>query len=364
MITFRFIFIWIAVFALMHRYIRFSRPVLGDTIVYYRWTLFWAAVLFFPFFWMACKGPILGDVYTYLVTFDKLPDNWPALVQYLNGIDWSGKGFRLFEGGLKVLFGSDREVFRIGMALVHSIPLVLFFRRYSENYPFSLYLFMAAGCLNSWMMNGLRQFMAVVIILTATPLLLNKQYLKLILVILLASLIHTSALVMLPIVFICQGEAWNTKTVLYILMAVVAAYLFSTREGLFDMMLESTEYHGTMQMATAGGDDGMNPIRVMVLSAPMLMAFFCRRRIKAAGNPMINICINMSVITTGISLIAMVTSGIMTGRLPIYTEIYSYILLPYLLNHGFYETSRKVMIMLVIILYFGYYWYGFGSLLL
>lgn len=364
MITFRFIFLWIALFAVLHRVFRLSYPVMEGNILYYKWNLFWACVLFFPIFWMASRGPVLGDVATYLGTFDNIPATWPELIKYLNGLDWSGKGFRLFEGVLKILFGSDRKVFRIGVALVQSIPLIIVFRKYSEDYLFSVYLFVAAGCLNSWMMNGLRQFIAVTLIFAATPLLLQKKYLQLLAVIMIAASFHISALIMIPIIFIAQGEAWNSRTLLYIIIAVLAAYLFSTRESLFDMMLAGTEYEGAIAKAEALGDDGMNPVRVLVLAAPMIAAFLCRNRLQQTYNPMINICVNMTVVTTGISLIAMVTSGIMTGRLPIYTELYSYILLPYLLNHGFDYNSRKVMVLLITLLYLGYFLYGYRSLLL
>ena len=284
-------------------------------------------------------------------------------MEYLRGLEWSGIGFRVLEGGMKILFGPDRLVFRTGVALIHAVPLIIIFRRYSENYPLTVFLFVAAGCLNSWMMNGLRQFIAVVMIFAATPLLERKRYIGVILVILLASFIHISALIMIPIVLIVQGEAWNTKTLLYLLLAVLLAYLFSTREGLFDLMLAGTEYEGTMESAMATGDDGMNPIRVLVLSAPMIMAFVCRKRLIGTRNSIINICINMSIVTTGISIIAMVTSGIMTGRLPIYTELFSYILIPYLINHGFEYSSKRFMTILMIVLYCGYYWYGFRGLL-
>lgn len=362
MITFRFVFIWIALFAVLHRVFRLSYPVMEGNVLYFKWNLFWAGVLFFPIFWMACTGPILGDVGTYLGTFDTIPATWPELAEYLNSLGWSGKSFRLFEGVLKLLFGPDRKVFRIGVALVQSIPLIIIYRKYSEDYLFSIYLFVAAGCLNSWMMNGLRQFIAVTIIFAATPLLLKKRYLQLLVVIIVAASFHSSAFIMIPIMLIVQGEAWNRRTILYIVFAVLAAYLFSTREALFDMMLVGTEYEGTIEMAESWGDDGMNPIRVLVMAAPMILAFLCRYKLQKAYNPMINICVNMSVVTTGISLIAMVTSGIMTGRLPIYTELYSYILLPYILLHGFDYNSRKIMGLMVILLYMGFYLYGYRNL--
>lgn len=364
MITFRFVFLWIALFAVLHRVFRLSYPVMEGNVLYFKWNLFWAGVLFFPIFWIACRGPVLGDVATYLGTFDSIPSTWTELAEYLRNLDWSGKGFRLFEGVLKILFGPDRKVFRIGVALVHSVPLIIIYRKYSEDYLFTVYLFVAAGCLNSWMMNGLRQFIAVTLIFAATPLLLQKKYLRLLLVILIAASFHISALIMIPIMFIVQGEAWNRRTILYIIFAVLAAYLFSTRESLFDMMLVGTEYEGTIEMVEAWGDDGMNPVRVLVMAAPMIAAFLCRNRLQKTYNPMINICVNMSVVTTGISLIAMVTSGIMTGRLPVYTEVYSYMLIPYILNHGFEYNSKKIMGLFVTLLYMGYYLYGYRGLLL
>ena len=54
------------------------------------------------------------------------------------------------------------------LALVHSVPVVLIFRKYSENYLMTIFLFVAGSYHVGWMMNGLRQFMAVVIIFAAT----------------------------------------------------------------------------------------------------------------------------------------------------------------------------------------------------
>lgn len=364
MLTFRFIFLWIAAFAVLQHFLKISYLVRKDGYMYYRWGLFWAAVLFAPVFLMAFRGPMLGDVYTYVASYERLPGTWSGLRDYLKENGWSGIGFHLMEEIMRIFLGPSRNVFRFVVALIHSLPVILIMRRYSEDYPLSIYLFVAAGCLNSWMMNGLRQFISVVIIFAATPLMLRKRYLELILLILLATSVHTSALIMLPVVFIVQGKVWNRKTMLYIVAAVIAAYLFSTREGLFDLMLEGTEYQGTMASAQSWGDNGMNPIRVLVMSAPMVLAFVCRNKMSASEDPIISICTNMSVITAGISIIAMVTSGIMTGRLPIYTELYSYILLPTILHRAFAPDSRRLLTALLVLLYFGYYCYGYIGLLL
>lgn len=45
----------------------------------------------------------------------------------------------------------------------------------------------------------------------------------------------------------------------------------------------------------------------------------------------------MSIVSAGIYLVSMFTSGIYIGRLPIYCSLYSYVLLPWEIKHLFNE---------------------------
>ena len=194
----------------------------------------------------------------------------------------------------------------------------------------SAYLFVASGCNIAWMMNGLRQFLAVAIVFAGTGFIIRKKLIPAIVLILIAATVHMSALIMLPVVFIVQGKAWNKKTLLYIFAAVIAMFVFSRRVDLMDALLEGTEYEGSIETWQSLGDTGVHPIRVAVNAVPVILAFYARRAISRKNDSMLNICVNMAIINVGIYLIAMVTSGIMIGRLPIYVTLYTYILLPYL----------------------------------
>ena len=72
---------------------------------------------------------------------------------------------------------------------------------------------------------------------------------------------------------------------------------------------------------------------------------------------MINLCVNCSVITTALYVISAVTSGIYFGRLPIYTSLTGYILLPWLINHMFEKKSA----VLVKIMMYGFYFLFFSA---
>ena len=83
---------------------------------------------------------------------------------------------------------------------------------------------------------------------------------------------------------------------------------------------------------------GSSPIRILINAIPVVIAFFGRKQIALANNRLINMCVNMSMVTVIVYIVASMTSGIMTGRLPGYTMLFNFLLYPYLLNKVFNET--------------------------
>lgn len=311
--------------------------------------LFFAIITFLPIFLTVSLGDKLGDVWSYTSGFNSLVPDFSA-------INWEekGPGFTVIEIIIKKLFGNNETAFRVIIALIQSIPIVLIFRYYSSEYVTSIFLFVATASYTGWMMNGLRQFTACAIIFAATPLLFKKKYMRLIAIILLAATIHNSALIMLPIIFIVQGQAWNKRTVLFIILAIGAMFVFSNFTGVFDSAAESVGYDTSF--IKEGGDTGTGFMRVLVNSVPAIIAFVFRKKIDT-DNIVMNVCINMSVITAGLYFISMVTSGILIGRLPGYTSLYNMILLPYLVKNIFNEKDARTIYILMIVLYCIYYYY-------
>ena len=70
----------------------------------------------------------------------------------------------------------------------------------------------------------------------------------------------------------------------------------------------------------------------------------------------------MSIVTVGMNLVAMVTSGILAGRLAIYTNLYGFLIMPYLIRKGFTQESQKIVNLMLIICYFVYYCFEVGAL--
>lgn len=351
-----FILIWIGVMALARSLKEFRRTeiVCGREERRYVW---WFAVLaFFPVIWIAGHRGWVGDTWLYLLYYRLMPRSLTAIPWYVSTIE-KDQGFTVLSMIIKLFAGNDTVVYLTIVALIQGIVIIAIFRKYSTGYILSIFLFVASADYVSWMMNGLRQFTAVTIIFAATGLMLKKKYIPLILVIVLASTMHRSALIAIPLVIVAQGKAWNKKTLMFICFALLAIVFVGEFTNILEDSLADTQYENVMSDATMFNDDGSNPIRVLVYSVPAILSFWGRKIIRKIDDPIINLCTNMSIISMGLYLVSMVTSGVFIGRLPIYVSLYSYILLPWELEHLFTKRSRDAVCLVLIALYLMYYYY-------
>ena len=150
-----FIFVWLIVMAAASQKlgVEYETVVCGKKV--YRWRFIWAFVAFAPVIYLAAFTAPRSDTVLYMTNYQNLDISWSALKDTIIA-DESGKGFYIFQWIIKNLFQGSDTAFRVILALLHSIPVLYVFRKYSNNYILSLFLFVATGCHIAWMMNGLR----------------------------------------------------------------------------------------------------------------------------------------------------------------------------------------------------------------
>ena len=333
--------IWIGIAALLSKsVIKKKVTVLGQEEE--RYSLLFAVIVFFPVFWFASFTAMRGDMGAYRSGFESFEMSVSDVFQNWNSID-KGPGYALLSAIIKSMGITNYWDFRMIIALLQSIPLVLVYRRYSNDYVFSVFLFIANMIYDGWMMNGIRQFLASCIIFAAFPFMLKKKRVIIaLLVVLLAMTVHKSAIIMIPVILIAQFKPWGKLSVILMIGFAIVLYIYIYNS---DWMSEET-----LQQAT-----GSSPLRIVVSAIPVGIAFVGRKQIAAANNHIVNICINMSIVTVVMYVVASLTSGIMAGRLPGYTLIFNFILFPYLLNKVFNETISKNLRLGITLFYVAYF---------
>lgn len=323
-----------------------------------RWEVFPAIVLMVPYIiWAGFRTDGFGDTASYRATFLDAPSQLGQLPEYLSSVT-KDKGFSVFTVILKCIIGNSDVLFFIIVATIQLMCIVYICRKYSCNYWLSIFLFVASTDYIAWVHNGMRQFIAITIIFAATELLLKKKYILLIAVILVASTFHASSLFMIPVIFIVQGKAWNKKSILCILACVVALFFVDRFTDILDSALSATQYSGMVTDWEEWQDDGTNPIRVLIYSVPMLLSLLGYKQIRAIDDNLINIGVNFSILSSGIALISMVTSGIFIGRMvQTVNMIPLLILLPWELKNLFTTDSSKLVTLCAMIGYIGFFFY-------
>ncbi|MBR3017165.1 MAG: EpsG family protein [Clostridia bacterium] len=317
---------------------------------------YFAFFVMVPVIWMAASRGRFGDTGLYISIYKNMPSLLKDIPRYIETVN-KDKGFAFFSAVIHCINGNVNFYFLI-IAIIHSLSIVVFFRKYSLDYVFSIFLFIASTDYLSWMFNGIRQFTAVALILFAVPWILRKNYIIPFIIILIASTMHQSALLMIPVMFIAQGEAWNWKTLLFILATLVMIAFVGQFTSLLNDALAGTVYKNVVSDYTSWNDDGTNPLRVLLYSVPAIISFFYREQIRRQSNELINLCVNMSIVSMGLYLLSMFTSGIFFGRLPIYCSLYGYILLPWEMKAIEEERYGKTINVLLVMAYLVFYAYA------
>lgn len=355
------ILIWIGIVSIYASTGKMNRLEVVDGKYVERISCFYAFLIFIPLIiWTGFRGYI-GDTGAYMNGFMNMPSTLSGIPNYFHELA-KDKGFYIGSALIKCVIGNNVNVYLIILALIQSFFLIRVYRKYSPHFVLCFFLFIASTDYISWMFNGIRQFTAVTILFGCFELLLKKKYVAVILIILLASTIHGTALLVIPFIFICQGKAWNKKTIAFLFLVVVIIAFIGNFTTLLDIILEETQYQNVVSDWQSWNDDGTNVIRVMVYSVPAVLSWVGRKEIQTDDNPVINLCTNMSIVAAGFYVISIFTSGIFMGRIPIYFSLYSYILLPWELDNLFTEESSRLVKIMMVIGYLLFYLYSLNHM--
>ena len=320
-----------------------------------RANLFMALVTFSVIIFFAGARSYVADTTAYINIFN----NYPLFQNAHDVIFAEGArepGFRLFSILIKTFISENYTVWLSIIAVISGICVMIPLYKYSCNFGVSVFLFMTS-CQFTWMFNGMRQFLVAAIIFSCTGLILKKRTLLYILIVCILSTVHQSALLLIPMYFVAQGEPWNKRTLLFIGCIVLAMLFTSKFTNFLTDVVEQTDYATSVNEFKAT-DDGTNPIRILVESIPIILAFIYRNRIKDKLTPIIKLSINMSLIASGLYIISKVaSSGVLLGRLPIYFSLYNLILLPWLLRNIFEEREKNLIYYIMILCYFVFFYY-------
>ncbi len=355
-------YLWVLTAGLLCLFLDLSKPetdLEGRTVR--RWHWLPAILLWVPLVLLAVYRPLqFGDTGTYYGFFNVAPSSLSSFSSFIASQE-KDPGYAVLEIVFKSLISKDYHLFFLFIAVIQAVCLYITFRKCSTDYWFSIFLFVASADYYSWMHNGTRQFIAVALIFAMLPVLIKWRYgwIAMILMILVASQLHLSALLCIPVVLMAMGKAWNWKTVVFLLAIILVIFFIDRFTNLLGSVMEDTQY--TDEVEQLSTSTGTNILRVIFYSVPTVASFFFRKKIAAANNKTINICVNLSIASMGFYIISYFTSGLLIGRLPIYFSLANYILIPWMIDEFFEKRSARLIKIVFIIMYSIFFYYQVGA---
>lgn len=303
--------------------------------------------------WAGTRGYV-ADTTLYRIGFQNAADSILAIPGYLMSQP-QDPGYGVFQIIVKSIIGNNDVLYFTIIAAICALCVLLTYQKYSCSLAMSAFLFVASCDCYQWLFNGMRQFIPAAVLFAAMGLLLRKRYVAFIVLTLLGATFHLSALLLIPAAFLVQGKALNKKTLLFF-VAIAAAIIFLNQfTDFLETVLSNTQYDDVVSQFAE--DDGTNILRVLVYAVPVVLALIGKRQIDYYDSPVINLSVNMSLLSLGFYILSMFTSGIYVGRLPIFFSLYNYILLPWEIEAIFERRSARLVKVLLICFYMAFCYY-------
>ena len=289
--------------------------------------IFGAFITFFLLIYFSGNRCDVSDSSAYMGLFYGVNGNLEDIPSVMEN---NGKGplFSVFIIICRKVFNMEWQEWFITISVFHGFCVAKFLGKFSDDFSFSSYLFIADTSFY-WLLNGIRQFTAVCIVLLFIDFFFKRNLVIFLLSVYAAYFIHDSVAIWVLFGLFTHWKPFDIKAML----AIVAAALFFARYINND--LDSNEnYAGYSEQMEE--DDGINIVSVLLYSIPPGIAFIKRKTLLAVERPYyIDIMVNLSVSIFVLSVIGMFTSGILIGRLPIYFSMCNLVLLPWLIENCF-----------------------------
>lgn len=289
----------------------------------------------------------IGDTPVYMNIFKNLVIN-PSNVDF----DYDG-GFTYFML-LLTHVSSDPQVLIMVCAIIINLINIKMFFKYESLIELQIFLYITSGYYIVTM-NGLRQCIVASIFLWATKYIIKGELIKYLIVVFFMSFLHQSALIMIPVYFIARCKPWSKVIYGLIGVSLIGVILFDKLVPIVFAFLQNSNYsHYESYISVAGG--GSNVIKIFIASVPVILSYIKRDELKKKWTQS-DVFVNISLLNMIFYIFS--TFNWIFARFNVYFQIYTFILLPYLIKECFDKKERRILYFACIVCYFIVFWFEY-----
>ena len=293
----------------------------------------------------------IGDTREYTRLFNLLVKD--SIIDYLRITDFSGDwGFYALMSFFKQLFCLDTQ----GLFFVCSVIIIggLMYRYYKLDICEKWLLFFFFITLGMYVssMNGIRQWLVSSVLFLIFPWIERKKFVPFIIVVLLLSTVHQSALIYILLYFIVNKPAWGNTAKIMIITVILLMFSYPITGNFISSILQSSDYSQYSDVILSSGG-GTNILRICIYVLPLCVAY--KYRTLMIKEKYYNIIINMALLDMLFMVLAM--NNWIYARLCIYFDPFLIIVYSWILKYVFTTESKKYASFIFIIFGVVFFWY-------
>lgn len=265
-----------------------------------------------------------NDTSTYISLY-KTQKAFPAILTEISWKLGDNPGFVLANSVMKTA-GFRTQTFLLVYSFIFVSTVVVFLKRYSDNFTLSVFLFVCAhGYLFSFA--AIKQCMSIAIGLVAIPYALKHKWIRFTALILLAATFHPYILLFLLIPLL-RFKPWSAGTWWMLALTLIAGL---TLPNIINAIVNTASLLGDGYNANDFIGEGINIFRVLVACVPAVLSLVYRRYLDD-NDVRYNIFTNCCFLYACIMIIGLFGTANYFGRLAYYFVLFPAVIIPSILE--------------------------------
>lgn len=252
------------------------------------------------------------------------------LLGYISTLLWDERGVAMFFAAFLTIFLYIRTISKYSYGFLLSIFLYFFLLWH--------------GCFN-----GVRQYLAAAILFSGHRFLYEQHFYKWLLVVIVASMFHTTAIIMLPIYWLVNRKL-DTRAFVFILF--IGLVLFFSYDKIYDFI----SFYKEKELNTDGVymSKQVNFLRIFINWIPVFFyKVIVARKQKEVYNREVNFYANLILVNAVLMTAAMKSAYL--ARVGIYTTGFNLLAWPILLS--FLNVKYRHIMYIFLFVFYGMYWF-------
>lgn len=231
---------------------------------------------------------------------------------------------------------------------------ILFFKRYSHRFAFTVFLYFALGTFNV-SLGAMKQTMAMAILTLSFPFLERGKLIRFYLMVLIAMMFHTYA-ICFAVLPLFARKPWGAFTFLFI--GGVTFVLTNFQSVIQEFMEQANSLGKNLEAYEVLDSHTVNLFRVAVYMVTPLFSLFFARWLNYKSSRMDDILIHMSIISMAFMLMGTQAGANMFARMAHYFELGTLCCLPGMIEKPFEKYTARFIATFAIIGFFGFFVYA------